>query len=189
MDRLLLDLDSKEYKNFEFPENKNTIMVFFATKDQILLKDLNKDLVDRDYFIIGVYIGDENAKVSQFSKKELKTMKVLTGGSSLNDWKQYGANETPWILIVKNNEVLLSNKPSAIGRPYMRNIKKKISTTPSASLSPSGRITPAVDQKNLQIERIDEMERISRQNQEEIKLLKENLAEKSKILADILERL
>ncbi|CAG9329208.1 unnamed protein product [Blepharisma stoltei] len=186
----LFDLQTRESINLELPKDKPSLLILFSMKDVLMMRETNKDLADNSFNPIGIYVGDEISKASAFSKKEPRMMKIYWGGSNLTEWKRQGANESPWIIILKNSETVLSLKPASIGKPLIRNLKRRLNSTQSRSLTPTPKQSATPEPKiTIQQEKIEEMEKLAKQNQEDIKALKECLAEKDKVLKEIMDKL
>ncbi|CAG9309966.1 unnamed protein product [Blepharisma stoltei] len=207
----LLDLQTREPLDFALPENTFCLLIFFEIKQFQAIKEIYKEIKDNSMQPLGVFLGDSIINVTTWAKKESKLMKVYSA-SSISDWQKFGVEKTPWILVLRNMEVILSASMNEIHKPFMINLKKKLGIEPgspgksSNSLSdiggsvigpdssPSrfGEVAKLVQQKptlEALCLRLENMEKVSAKNQEDISILKESLAEKDKILKEIIEKL
>lgn len=187
----IFELQTKEPIEESLPENVYNLIILVEINDLPLLKEINKDLKENNFNAFSVFIGDSIIKVTTWAKKEPKMMKIHWS-PSIGDWSILGVSKTPWILVLRNMEVILSSSPTSLGKPLVSNLKKKIGIdSTSNSHSPTPMPDRVVGYPTIEYlsSKLEDMEQIASKNQDDIQRLKENLAEKDRVLKEILDKL
>lgn len=181
----LTELDSKDPVKlmYEGP----TMVLFFTLKELLMIKELNKDLVKSHLKAVSIYIGDEAKKVHIWRQKEPECMPSYFGGTDLKALASQGITELPWILILKNNHIILSCKFSDIERPFVKSLLRKFPEFKAQTNKTIKKIDKILTSPSLTIdEKLSLLEEISVKGNEEIQLIQKELDEKDKILRNIL---
>lgn len=169
-----------------------TVFVFSLRHLRLFMR-FSKDVTRR---AIGVYIGDQISTLLSWYQLHPNTLKIYNG-SKLKYWVKFGVVEKPWVLVVDNEDILLSMNANEIPEPYFKNIAIRMKVpmdfrydTPSEEEDEEIKEKREKDAKiQADQKRLMELVRIVKQNYDEIEQMKTELREKEKVIEEITEKL
>ena len=167
-----------------------SLILFFSLKDILLIKELNKDISATSLKPVSIYIGDESKKVHLWKQKEPDCMDAFNGGPTIKPFKDYQITEVPWILIINNNQPVLSKKLSELERPLIKSLLQKFPEFKKGKENKKKNLEKIIlSTKMTTDEKIALLENLSNESHTEISGLKKELEEKDRVLKSIMHKL
>lgn len=168
-----------------------TVFVFSLRHLKLLIK-FSKDVYRR---AIGVYIGNQIPTLISWHQEHPGTLPIYNG-ISLKRWGQFRVIEKPWVLVVDNDDILLSANATSIPEPYFKNIVLRMKVPIDFQYETSSEEEEET-KKNREMDakiesdnrRMMELASLVKKNYEDIEDMKNELKAKDKIIEEVTEKL
>lgn len=171
-----------------------TILIF-SLKNLKLLREFSKDVHRR---AIAVYIGNQLPTLKSWAESHTNLLDIYDG-LSLKHWKNFGVLDKPWVIVVDNEDVLLSMSVHSLPKPYFKNIvirmkipidfKYESDNEEEKAESQVREIDSEKNEISVNESRMNELAEIVKRNHDEIQRLRNILTEKNKIIENFGEKL
>ena len=170
-------------------------VLIFSLKNLKLLREFSKDVHRR---AIAVYIGNQLPTLKSWAESHTSLLDIYDG-LSLKHWKNFGVLDKPWVIVVDNEDVLLSMSAQSLPKPYFKNIVIRMKIPIDFkydSENDEEKVQSEISENNYEKteisaseSRMNELADIVRKNHDEIERLRNILSEKNKIIENFGEKL